>query len=97
MKKTITLLKLIPILVAIIFFNRCQQQNKLPTGEGFINVDGGNVWYRVTGSGDKTPILVLHGGPGVPSYYLKPLSALGGIVPFLVDFCLATFRGVDPV
>lgn len=49
---------------------------ELRTGEGFLPVDGGKVWYRVVGSGDKTPILVLHGGPGAPSYYLKPLTAL---------------------
>lgn len=77
LKKTIILLKLIPILVAIICFDSCRQQHKLPIGEGFINVDGGKVWYRVTGSGNKIPILVLHGGPGVPSYYLKPLDSLG--------------------
>jgi proline iminopeptidase len=77
MKKTITILKLISILFAIIFFYSCQQKYNLPIGEGFINVDGGKVWYRVTGNGDKTPILVLHGGPGAPSYYLKPLSVLG--------------------
>ncbi|MEP7197420.1 MAG: proline iminopeptidase-family hydrolase [Saprospiraceae bacterium] len=44
--------------------------------EGFIKVDGGKIWYRIVGEGDKTPILVLHGGPDVPSYYLKPLDAL---------------------
>src|SRR5262245_3865959 len=77
MKKEITVFKLIAILVAIICFNSCQQRDKLLAGEGFINVDGGKVWYRVAGYGNKTPILVLHGGPGAPSYYLKPLIALG--------------------
>ncbi len=54
----------------------CQRDTTIPAGEGFIQVDGGKIWYRVTGSPGKTPILVLHGGPGVPSYYLKPLEAL---------------------
>ena len=63
--------------MVIICANSCQPKDEIPTGEGFINVDGGKVWYRVTGSGDKTPILILHGGPGAPSYYLKPLNALG--------------------
>jgi proline iminopeptidase len=31
---------------------------------------------NVVGTGDKTPMLVLHGGPGIPSYYLKPLAKL---------------------
>lgn len=77
MKTKIKLSVFVHILIAIFLIIGCQQQEKIRTGESFINVDGGKVWYRVTGNGDKTPILVLHGGPGAPSYYLKPLSALG--------------------
>ena len=44
--------------------------------EGFIQVTGGRVWYRVVGDKHATPLLVLHGGPGFPSYYLKPLAQL---------------------
>jgi proline-specific peptidase len=51
--------------------------------EGFIDVPGGKVWYRKVGSGNGTPLLVLHGGPGVPSYYLKPLAALGDDRPVI--------------
>jgi proline iminopeptidase len=40
-------------------------------------VDGGTIWYKVSGSGDGTPVILLHGGPGFSSYYLKPLEALG--------------------
>lgn len=36
----------------------------LQPGEGFADVPGGKVWYRVYGSGDRTPLLMLHGGPG---------------------------------
>ena len=45
--------------------------------EGFIPVPGGNVWFRMFGA-DKpgTPLLVLHGGPGIPHDYLLPVSAL---------------------
>ncbi|WP_090825821.1 proline iminopeptidase-family hydrolase [Paenibacillus sp. yr247] len=32
--------------------------------EGFIDVPGGRVWYIRVGSGNKTPLVVLHGGPG---------------------------------
>jgi proline iminopeptidase len=60
----------------ILIFASCQQRNKLKSGTGYIKVTGGKVWYRIAGEGDKPPILVLHGGPGVPSYYLKPLEAL---------------------
>lgn len=45
--------------------------------EGWVAVVGGEVWYRIVGA-DKAgvPLLVLHGGPGVPHDYLEPLEAL---------------------
>lgn len=48
----------------------------LTPGEGFVDVPGGKIWYRIVGSGTATPVLVVHGGPGVPSNYLKPLAGL---------------------
>ena len=39
-------------------------------------VPGGNIWYRVVGGGPATPLILLHGGPGVSSIYLKPMEAL---------------------
>lgn len=45
--------------------------------ETMLPVDGGRIWYRVTGTGTGTPVILLHGGPGVGSFYLKPLEALG--------------------
>jgi proline iminopeptidase len=45
-------------------------------GEGRLAVDGGKIWYRVVGSGTATPVILLHGGPGFASYYMKPLEAL---------------------
>ncbi len=46
------------------------------TDEGFIDVEGGHVWYRSFGSGHATPLLMLHGGPGIPHDYLDPLAVL---------------------
>ena len=40
-------------------------------------VPGGQIWYRVVGGGSGTPVILLHGGPGNPSVYLKSLEALG--------------------
>lgn len=77
MKTIIRASIVLQVLIASVLLNSCQHQEEIQTGEGYIKVDGGKVWYRVTGNGDNTPILVLHGGPGAPSYYLKPLSALG--------------------
>ncbi len=42
-----------------------------------LQVDGGGMWYRVTGSGTGTPVILLHGGPGFSSHYLKAMEALG--------------------
>lgn len=56
---------------------------ELKPGSGFIQVPGGRVWYNVVGTGHRTPLLVLHGGPGGSSYYLKPLAALGDDRPVI--------------
>ena len=66
------------LILAIIFiqFFGCQNPNVLKPEEGFLEVEGGKIWYEVFGSGNKTPILLLHGGPGYPSYYLNPLKSL---------------------
>ena len=44
--------------------------------EGYIDVEGGRVRYRISGSGNEIPLLLLHGGPGAPSYYLNPLQGV---------------------
>jgi proline iminopeptidase len=56
----------------------------LEPGEGYVEVPGGRVWYRIVGSGAATPLLLLHGGPGAPSYYLKPLAALADERPVIL-------------
>lgn len=47
-----------------------------PSDEGFIDVEGGRVWYRRFGARGGTPLLMLHGGPGTPHDYLEPLAVL---------------------
>lgn len=42
-----------------------------------ISVDGGEVWFKVVGSGGGTPLLAVHGIPGTSSQYLEGLGALG--------------------
>lgn len=46
----------------------------LPVGEGRLAVPGGNIWYKVSSTGNGIPVVLLHGGPGMSSYYLKPLE-----------------------
>jgi proline iminopeptidase len=49
----------------------------LPTGEAYLAVPGGRIWYKLTGTGHGTPLILLHGGPGYSSFYLKLFEALG--------------------
>ncbi|MGI9060796.1 MAG: proline iminopeptidase-family hydrolase, partial [Ktedonobacteraceae bacterium] len=48
--------------------------------EGFIPVGEYKVWYRSVGGGagtqEQTPVLALHGGPGVPSDYIEDITKL---------------------
>jgi proline iminopeptidase len=45
-------------------------------GEAYLLVDGGRIWYRIAGTGTATPAILLHGGPGFGSYYMKALEQL---------------------
>lgn len=47
------------------------------TDSSRLEVDGGSMWYRATGTGTGTPVILLHGGPGFSSFYLKPMEDLG--------------------
>jgi len=52
--------------------------------EGYIEVTGGKVWYGLYGrSRPGIPLVVLHGGPGVPHNYLLPLAELADERPVL--------------
>lgn len=42
--------------------------------EGYVEVDGGRVWYRRLGGGEALPVLLLHGGPGAAHDYMLPLA-----------------------
>ena len=70
--------------------------SRLASREGFISVPGGRVWYRVAGSRDATPLLLLHGGPGVPSNYLNPLLALADERPVVIYDQLGTGKSDHP-
>jgi proline iminopeptidase len=56
-------------------------QAGLAGGEAYLPVDGGKIWYKKFGTGTGTPVILVHGGPGFSSYYLKPLEALGADRP----------------
>jgi proline iminopeptidase len=49
----------------------------IPLGEARLAVSGGHIWYKVSGTGTGVPVVLLHGGPGFSSFYLKPFEDLG--------------------
>lgn len=51
--------------------------------QGFIDVPGGPVWYRISGDGPGLPLLVLHGGPGDTSCGFSRLEPLGSERPLV--------------
>jgi proline iminopeptidase len=69
------------ILTIVIFLVACQSTGLKPS-EGFIDVTGGKIWYKIVGEGDKTPLLVIHGA-STSSVYLKPLEVLADERPVI--------------
>jgi proline iminopeptidase len=55
----------------------------LPASEGYVNVPGGTVYWHRFGSGGKTPLLMLHGGPGAGHNYLLSMNALADERPVI--------------
>jgi proline iminopeptidase len=52
--------------------------------ERLVDVPGGRVWTCTYGAGSALPLLVLHGGPGMPSHYLEPLAVLADERPVVL-------------
>lgn len=60
--------------LTLIILTSCDRSNKASqprrNASGYIQVDQGKLFYQIFGSG--TPIIVLHGGPGLDQSYLLP-------------------------
>ncbi len=79
-----TMLAVTSCVLGLLTIGSCQAPTPaLTPGEGYVEVPGGRVWYRIVGGGTATPLLLLHGGPGAPSYYLNPLAALADERPVI--------------
>jgi proline iminopeptidase len=65
-------------------------------GQGWVDVTGGRVWYEVVGSGEATPLLVLHGGPGFTHEYVRSLEALADERPVVFYDQLGCGRSERP-
>lgn len=56
----------------------------MPVQEGFIDVTGGRVWYQVHNpNATRTPVVILHGGPGSSHYSLRVLDVLADDRPVI--------------
>ncbi|MDR4988525.1 MAG: hypothetical protein RG741_06785, partial [Bacteroidales bacterium] len=51
--------------------------------EAYIEISGLKLWYGITGRSNNTPLLLLHGGPGLSSHYLNPLGELANDRPVI--------------
>lgn len=54
-----------------------------PTKQGFIDVQGGPIWYKISGNGPGLPLLILHGGPGGSTCGQALLENLAGERPIV--------------
>jgi proline iminopeptidase len=66
------------VLILTFFYSlimSCSSSSTSPK-EGFIDVKGGKVWYRINGGGTKPALLLLHGGPCSSIYGLENLKEL---------------------
>lgn len=51
--------------------------------EGYISLKWGKVWFELLGDNRNTPLIIVHGGPGLPHDYLEPLGKLSASLPVL--------------
>ncbi|MDT5398236.1 MAG: L-proline amide hydrolase [Mycobacterium sp.] len=49
--------------------------------EGAVAGPHGSLYYRIVGDADAVPLLVIHGGPGMPHDYLRDLDGLADARP----------------
>jgi proline iminopeptidase len=75
-RKILPPMSLLAVLILLIGNIACQEKEGQDR-EGYVDVPGGKVWYRIEGEGENPPVLILHGGPGSSSYGLETLKQLG--------------------
>jgi proline iminopeptidase len=83
---------LILLLISGCTFNSKQSNPFLKQGEGFVEVEGGKIWYGIMGDGNNTPLLCLHGGPGGTGKSYYNLSEIAKERPVIIFDQLGTGR-----
>ena len=91
-------MKIFNILLFFFAFFLASCTQNLKPHEGFVNVEGGRIWYKVIGSGNKTPLLIIHGGPGGKGdcSFIEPFTFLGKDRPIIVYDQLGSGRSDKP-
>ena len=84
------------IFVGIAFTFITCRQTKLEPKQGFIEMPDGKVWYRIYGSGDQTPLLLIHGGPIAASCRLAPIKAISDERPVILYDQLGSGKSDHP-
>ncbi|MEX2494827.1 MAG: proline iminopeptidase-family hydrolase [Woeseia sp.] len=87
--------RIISTFLLVFVLSACADRGLTP-GEGYVDVEGGRIWYRIVGAGNETPLLLLHGGPGAPSYYLNPLDQVSADRPVIFYDQLGAGRSDRP-
>jgi len=88
-------LKIIGVLFLLVS-GACAAAESTVERQGFIDVEGGPVWYKAVGAGPGIPLLVLHGGPGGTSCNYSILDPLGAERPVIRYDQLGTGRSGRP-
>ncbi|MDZ4071535.1 MAG: proline iminopeptidase-family hydrolase [Sediminibacterium sp.] len=70
--------------VLVIIVCGCGTSSSILPHEGYAQVKGGRVWYRVFGEGKGTPIMMLHGGPGGTSRSFYQFEEIGKDRPVII-------------
>ena len=65
------------IIILLVLSGCGNKKTTLTTGEFKLSVPGGQIWYKISGTGTALPVVLIHGGPGFSSFYLKPFEELG--------------------
>ena len=58
------------------FTGVCQEQLQFDSSLPAVEINGYKYHMEIFGSADATPLIVVHGGPGLDYEYLKPLKEL---------------------
>ena len=73
------------LLLLVLLITTLNSYAQLKPHEGYVQVKGGRIWYKIIGTGTGTPLLILHGGPGSRSCGdITGYSALGTDRPVIL-------------